>query len=345
MKTIETKIPNKEYKVHINSGILSNVDKYIDVYREIVIITDDFIPKQYLNTLKSKILNPLIFEVPMGESSKSIEIAYSIINEMIDKKISRGALLIALGGGVIGDLTGFIASIYMRGIDFIQIPTTLLSQIDSSIGGKVGINSENMKNSIGSFYQPKVVLIDPETLKTLSGKEFNNGISEMIKYGLIADKSLFYNILEKDISKNIEYYIGKCIEIKIDMVEKDEYDINIRQLLNFGHTIGHALEQYSNYGLLHGEAIGIGMNMMSFGYDYHNDLIKILNKYSLPLSFDYDIESIYNYIKTDKKVIANKLNIVLVKEVGNGFIKTIDINEVKEYLRWFYEYIWKNYWS
>lgn len=333
MKTININLPNKEYKVHIENGILSDIDKYIDVYREIVIVTDDFIPKQYLKVLKSKIANPLIFEVPTGESSKSIDMVYSIINEMIDSKISRGALMIALGGGVVGDLTGFIASIYMRGIDFIQIPTTLLSQIDSSVGGKVGINSENMKNSIGAFYQPKAVIIDPETLKTLSKKEFNNGIAEMIKYGLIADKSLFYDLLERDIEKNIEYYISKCIEIKRDIVVKDELDTGIRQILNFGHTIGHALEQHSNYELLHGEAISIGMYMMSSGFSYQNDLVQILNKYSLPYRHDYDRETILNYIKTDKKVMNNKLNVVLVKEVGNGLIKTISVNEFKEYLR------------
>lgn len=333
MKTININLPNKEYKVHIDSGLLSDIDKYIDVFREIVIVTDDFIPKQYLKLLTDKISSPLIFEVPMGETSKSIDVVYSIINEMIESNISRSALIIALGGGVIGDLTGFIASIYMRGIDFIQIPTTLLSQIDSSVGGKVGINSENMKNSIGAFYQPKVVLIDPETLNTLSEKEFNNGIAEMIKYGLIADKSLFYDLLNKNIKENIEYYISKCVEIKQSIVEVDELDTGIRQILNFGHTIGHALEQDSNYSLLHGEAVSLGMYLMSVGFTYHNDLVRILNKYSLPIKHDYDLETIFNYIKTDKKVMNNKLNIILVEEIGNGFIKTININDIKEYLR------------
>ncbi len=333
MKTIEINIPNKEYKVHINNGLLYDIDKYIDVNREIVIITDDFIPKEYLEILKTKIAIPLIFEVPMGESSKSIDIAYSIINEMIKENISRGALIIALGGGVIGDLTGFIASVYMRGIDYIQIPTTLLSQIDSSVGGKVGINSEAMKNSIGAFYQPKVVLIDPKTLNTLSEKEFNNGMAEMIKYGLIADKSLFYDILEKDVKENIDYYISKCVEIKRNVVVNDEFDTGIRQLLNFGHTIGHAIEQDSKYGLLHGEAVSIGMSLMSLNTTYQKDLVKTLNKYSLPLNYKYDLEIIYNFIKTDKKVNNNKLNIIVVEEVGNGLIKTIDLEDIKKYLR------------
>jgi 3-dehydroquinate synthase len=332
MKTIEINIPNKEYKVHINNGLLYDIDSYIDVFREIVIVTDDFIPKEYLKILKSKIANPLIFEVPMGESSKSIDIAYTIINEMIKENISRGALIIALGGGVIGDLTGFIASIYLRGIDFVQIPTTLLSQIDSSVGGKVGVNSEHMKNSIGAFYQPKVVLIDPETLNTLSKKEFNNGMAEMIKYGLIADKSLFYDIVEKDVKENITHYISKCVEIKRNVVVDDELDTGIRQLLNFGHTIGHAIEQDSKYELLHGEAISIGMNLMSLNTTYHKDLVKTLQKYCLPLSYKYDLETIYNYIKTDKKVKKNKLNIIVVEEVGNGLIKTINIEEIKKYL-------------
>jgi 3-dehydroquinate synthase len=333
MKTIEINIPNKEYKVHISNGLLYDVDKYIDVFREIVIVTDDFIPKEYLKILKTKIANPLIFEVPMGESSKSIDVAYTIINEMIKENISRGALIIALGGGVIGDLTGFIASVYMRGIDFIQIPTTLLSQIDSSVGGKVGINSENMKNSIGAFYQTKVVLIDPKTLNTLSDKEFNNGIAEMIKYGLIADKSLFYDILEKDVKENIEYYISKCVEIKRNVVVNDEFDTGIRQLLNFGHTIGHAIEQDSKYELLHGEAVSVGMNLMSMNTSYHKYLLKVLNKYSLPLNYKYDLETIYNFIKTDKKVKNNKLNIIVIEEIGNGLIKTINLEEIKKYLR------------
>lgn len=333
MKTIDVNIPNKEYKVHIKNGLLYDVDQYIDVNREIVIVTDDFIPKEYLKILKTKIANPTIFEVTMGETSKSIDVAYSIINEMIEEKISRNAIIIALGGGVVGDLTGFIASIYMRGIDFVQIPTSLLSQIDSSVGGKVGINSDKMKNSIGSFYQPIVVLIDPTTLATLPEKEFSNGMSEMIKYGLIADKALFYNILEKDVKKDIEYYISKCIEIKKNIVVADEYDNGLRQILNFGHTIGHAIEQDSAYKLLHGEAVSIGMNLMSINTTFHDDLVHALNKYNLPLNYDYDLETIYDYIKTDKKVKNKKLNIIVVKEVGNGLIKTINVDEIKKYLR------------
>jgi len=332
MKTISIPIKDNSYDVYINRGILSDISNYIDVNRQIVIITDDFIPKTYLNTIKEKMNNPLIFEVPQGETSKSMEIAYSIIENMIDSQITRKCLVIGLGGGVIGDLSGFIASIYMRGVDFIQIPTTLLSQIDSSIGGKVGVNAINMKNAIGSFYQPKLVLIDPNTLSTLSEREFNNGMAEMIKYGMIASKSLFNDILAENVNKNIEDYIEKCINIKKDIVINDVYDKGDRQLLNFGHTIGHAIEKYSDFSLLHGESISLGMILMSKKYNYYNDLIKILKKYSLPVQYEYNKEQIFKYIKTDKKASQNSLNIVLVEELGTSIIKKINIKEIKNYL-------------
>lgn len=332
MKIINIPIKDDSYNVYIKRELLFDISSYIDVNRQIVIITDDFIPKIYLNTITSQIDNPTIFEVPQGENSKSMEIVYSIIEDMITSKITRKCLIIALGGGVVGDLAGFIASIYMRGVDFIQIPTTLLSQIDSSIGGKVGINSTSMKNAIGSFYQPKMVLIDPNTLKTLAPREYNNGIAEMIKYGLIADKSLFKSLLEEDIYINIEKYIEKCINIKKDLVIKDVFDKGERQLLNFGHTIGHAIEKYSKYELLHGESISIGMALISKNYDYYEDLIRILKKYSLPTHYEYDIEELYEYIKTDKKASQNTLNIILVEELGRSIIKSINIEEIKYYL-------------
>ena len=332
MKTINIPIKDNSYNVYIKRGLLSDISNYIDLNREIIIITDDFIPKTYLNTIKKEMSNLNIFEVPQGEESKSMEIAYSIIEDMINTYITRNCLIIALGGGVIGDLAGFIASIYMRGVDFIQIPTTLLSQIDSSIGGKVGINASNMKNAIGSFYQPKMVLIDPNTLETLAEREFNNGIAEMIKYGMISDKSIFLDLLEKNIMLNIDDYIEKCIIAKKKYVINDVFDKGERQNLNFGHTIGHAIEKYSNFSLLHGESISIGMALMSKKYDYYDLLMKLFTKYSLPFNYEYDKEKLYNYIKTDKKATSNLLNIVLVEEIGTSFIKQINIEEIKNYL-------------
>ncbi|MCK5388347.1 MAG: 3-dehydroquinate synthase [Candidatus Izimaplasma sp.] len=332
MKTINIPIKDNSYNVYINRGLLSNIDNYIDQEREIVIITDDFIPKIYLNKVKANMSNVQVFEVPQGETSKSMEIAYSIMDEMVDSKITRNCLVIALGGGVVGDLAGFISSIYMRGVDFIQIPTTLLSQIDSSVGGKVGINASNMKNAIGSFYQPKMVLIDPDTLKTLSDREFNNGVAEMIKYGMIADKELFMNLLEKELAPNLVDYIEKCISIKKSFVVNDVFDHGNRQILNFGHTIGHAIEKYSQFNLLHGESISIGMVMMSKKYNYYSNLLKLLQKYSLPINYEYNKDKIFEYIQTDKKASADFISIILVEEIGTSLIKKIKIEEIKKYL-------------
>lgn len=330
MKIIDVPIPNKQYKVLIEEGILSKIDQYIDTNKDIVIISDDNIPKKYVDIIKPLLKNPITIFVPQGEQSKSMETAYSLINTLIEHKVTRSSILIALGGGVIGDLVGFVASIYMRGVDFVQIPTTLLSQIDSSIGGKVGVNAEKMKNAIGSFKQPILVLIDPTVLHTLDKRQISSGIAEMIKYSLIADKSLFKDLLVNDVFNDITSYITRCIMIKREIVLVDEFDYGKRQLLNFGHTIGHAIEQYSNYQLLHGEAIAVGMVKMSQDKDYLNDLLLILKKYNLPSSYDYDEEIIYNIISTDKKANGNKLNIILVESPGNGFIKEINVSDIKE---------------
>ncbi len=331
MRKVNIHIKETPYNVYIERNILKDIASYIDINREIVIITDDFIPKTYLNIIKEEMTNSLVFEVPHGETAKSMEIAYSILDDMVDSKITRNCLVIALGGGVVGDLAGFIASIYMRGVELMQIPTTLLSQIDSSVGGKVGINSSNMKNAIGAFYQPSLVLIDPTTLNTLSPKEFNNGLAEMIKYGMIADEALFSDLFNQDITKNIEEYIEKCIIIKKNYVINDVFDQGERQILNFGHTIGHAIEKHSNYAILHGEAVSIGMALMAQDYPCYDKLIKLLNKYNLPTSYNNN-KALYDYIKTDKKATNDTLNIILVPKIGTSIIKKIKITEIKNYL-------------
>lgn len=330
MFKLNVPLEGKEYNIIIKKGILNELGSHIDINKKYVIITDSNIPKKYLNSILPQLNDPFVIEVPEGETSKSINVAYEIINKMIEASISRSATIIALGGGVIGDLAGFVASIFMRGIDFIQIPTTLLSQIDSSVGGKVGINADKMKNAIGSFKQPKLVLIDPYTLFTLEQRQLNNGLAEMIKYGLIKDRSLFYDLQSKDVFQNIEEYIYRCVSIKNEVVLEDEFDFGERQLLNFGHTIGHAIEQESKYKLLHGECVAIGMFLMAKGETYEEDLKNLLIKYNLPYTHNYPVETLFNYIKTDKKVANNTLNIILVKEVGNGFIKPIKIQDIKE---------------
>ncbi|QMS84932.1 3-dehydroquinate synthase [Candidatus Xianfuyuplasma coldseepsis] len=332
MLKVPVVLPGREYNIIIEQHCLQHINDYVDPSREIVIITDDNIPKQYLNTIAPLLGDPFTLFVPQGESSKSMEMAQLLCEKMLKEGITRNALILALGGGMVGDLAGFVASIYMRGIDYIQIPTTLLSQIDSSVGGKVGVNASIMKNAIGAFKQPQLVLIDSTTLQTLDQRQVNSGIAEMIKYGLIASKSLFKALLEDDILPNIDNYIYECVSIKRDVVIKDERDTGVRQILNFGHTIGHAIEQASKYQLLHGEAVAIGMVIMAKNKSYYNDLIHLLAKYNLPTSYEYDKDEIYQYITTDKKATKTSLNIIVVDEVGNGYIEPIEISQIKEKL-------------
>ena len=332
MKKVHVSLEKNSYDVLIEKGLLSKLSEYVDKDKEYLIITDTNIPREYIMTVKSQLNVTLVYALQPGESLKCAEKVNEIIEDMIAHSIPRSITLVALGGGVIGDFTGFIASIYMRGVDFIQIPTSLLSQVDSSVGGKVGINSKTMKNAIGSFYQPKIVFIDPNTLVTLEKRHFNNGMAELIKHGLIAGKSLYEDLVKKDINSDIEDFIYRSVTIKRDIVIQDVTDKGIRQLLNFGHTLGHAIEQDSGYSLLHGEAIAIGMLMMIKDPSLYNKVRNLLQKYNLPVIYTYDEERIFNYVKTDKKISGNLLNIILLSEEGNAFIKTININQIKEYM-------------
>lgn len=332
MIKVHVPIPNNEYDVFIENGILNTIENYIDISQKYVVITDSNVAPLYLEKITSKLLDYQRYIIPPGEHSKSMEMAYSLINKMINDNVTRDYTVLSLGGGVVGDLSGFIASIYMRGIKYIQVPTTLLSQIDSSVGGKVGINSEKMKNAIGNFLQPIKVIIDPTTLHTLPKREISSGMAEMIKYAIIKSKPLF-NDIQKDFDiADISQKIATCVTIKSNIVRNDVYDLKERQLLNFGHTIGHAIEQYYNYSITHGEAVAIGMVKMSVGKPYYDTLLELLNKYDLPSTIEYDKDKIFTFITTDKKVTSNTLNIVLAESVGNGYIKPINLTEIKAYL-------------
>lgn len=332
MKKVHVSLDKNSYDVLIEKGLLSRVSEFLDTDKEYLIITDTNIPREYILTVKSQLNVTLVYALQPGESLKCAEKANEVIEDMIAHSIPRSITLIALGGGVVGDFTGFIASVYMRGVDFIQIPTSLLSQVDSSVGGKVGINSKTMKNAIGSFYQPKIVFIDPNTLQTLEKRHFNNGMAELIKHGLIAGKSLYEDLMKKDITNDIEDFIYRSIVIKRDIVIQDVTDKGVRQLLNFGHTLGHAIEQDSGYSLLHGESIAIGMLMMIKEPSLYNKVRDLFQKYNLPVTYTYDTDKIYNYIKTDKKISGNLINVILLKNEGNAFIKTINLEQIKEYM-------------
>lgn len=351
MRQIEIKLKENTYRIHIEKGVFRKIPSLIkEVYSEekIFIVTDYNVYKFYGEKLREMLekegFEVFLLKVKPGEESKSLGTATEVYKELLRAKISRSNLIVSLGGGVVGDLTGFVAATYLRGVPYIQIPTTLLSQVDSSIGGKVGINLSEGKNLVGSFYHPKKVIIDPEVLNTLENKVFKDGLGEVIKYGCIKHSELFYNILNynsiEELKDNMEYIIYTCCYIKKEIVEEDEKDLGLRMILNFGHTLGHAIEKYFNYEkYTHGEAVSIGMHYItkvseSLGYTKRgtsDKILDILKKYEI----DYNIPSmnmkeVLDIIALDKKNLHKGINLILLKEIGEAFIEKMELENLAE---------------
>ncbi|WP_291644231.1 3-dehydroquinate synthase [Clostridium sp.] len=352
-RNIIVKLPDKKYPIYIQKGLIQNIGSEIKkIYsnKKIIIITDQNVESIYgekiENSLKEEnfVVKKVIIEP--GEKSKSFETLQDVCEEILEFGLSRGDLIIAFGGGVVGDLGGFAASILLRGITFIQIPTTLLAQIDSSVGGKVAINSINGKNLIGSFYQPKAVFIDPDLLNTLCHRVFNDGMGEVIKCAAIKDEKLFYKLLEYDtveiLMNNIDEIIYTCCNIKKNVVEVDEKDVGERMLLNFGHTIGHAIEKLYNYETFtHGEGVAMGMiaitkNSELLGITESGTLkllVKLINKYNLPSELpNMDKDEFFKVLLLDKKNINENMNLILLEKIGCGFIKKINRDDIDKYV-------------
>ena len=343
-------LKDRSYPIIIEKGLINRVSEEIrKVYKgkKIFIITDDNVNKYYGGKISEE-LKKNDFEVKLlalkpGEETKNFNTLPIVYNELLDFNLTRSDLIIALGGGVIGDLAGFVASTYLRGVDFVQIPTSLLAQVDSSVGGKVAVDLDRGKNLVGSFYHPKCVLIDPEVLNTLEDRFFIDGMAEVIKYGCIKDKE-FFDYLEKmennkQLINNMEVVIHKCCDIKRQVVENDEKDKGERMLLNFGHTLGHAIEQHYNYTKYsHGEGVAIGMYVIS-KISEEKGLTKkgtsqrikdILVKYNLPYELDVNIEETLEAINLDKKKLGNDLNIIILKEIGSSEIYKTTAEFLKE---------------
>jgi 3-dehydroquinate synthase len=337
----------------IEKGIIKNAGREIrKVYsnKKIAVVTDENVFGLYGEILKESLaaenFTPTFIVIKPGEQSKTVDILKYVYSNLVSMGITRGDLIVALGGGVVGDLAGFAASTYLRGIDFVQIPTSLLAQIDSSIGGKVAVNLDEGKNLIGSFYHPKLVLVDPEVLNTLPEKFLKDGLGEAIKYGCIKDKELFTMMLEikseLELLDNIEDIIFRCLTIKKETVEMDEKDKGIRMLLNFGHTIGHAIEKYFNYEKYsHGEAVSVGMYWITkkseeLGITEKGtcDKIKeILENYGIEYMAPHvNNEEIRKIILVDKKNISGKLNLILLKNIGNAFIYSLPEEETSKFI-------------
>ena len=340
MKRLNIDLADRSYDILINRNLLSKVGEFISKRLEpsrSIIITHPSVRKLFGEKIESGLANvgqsPGVIEIPEGETSKSLQQVELVYDRMLEMKCDRKSVLIALGGGVVGDLTGFIAATYQRGIPLIQIPTTLLSQVDSSVGGKTAVNHPRGKNMIGAFYQPKLVVIDLDTLRTLPKKELRAGLAEVVKYGVIADAKLFAfleNNTEKILSLDsdcLEHIIETSCAIKARVVEKDERESRHRMILNFGHTFGHSIETLTNYTeYLHGEALSIGMvqaALLSVEIGLCNEDIPIritnlLKKIGLPIQApDLKSKDIIESMCHDKKSSHNKLRFVLAKAIGS----------------------------
>ena len=322
-----------DYNVIVESNILNNLSKYIDCNRRYFVISDETVASLYEDTILKQLPNCVIHVVESGEKSKSIDVYEKCLLMLAQRQFSRNDTIIALGGGVVGDLAGFVAATYLRGIDFIQIPTTTLSQIDSSIGGKVAINLGGIKNFVGAFKQPKLVLVDPFVLKTLNETDFINGLVEAIKLGIIFDDKILYLFEKNDLKNNLEQIITLSLEIKKMIVEKDPFENDVRKSLNFGHTIGHGIESFYNFDQVkHGEAVAVGILKMINNDEIRNRVIKIYEMLNIKQDISYDKEIVYNYIINDKKINNGRISIIICNEINRYEIKDIKIEEIKKYM-------------
>ncbi len=328
---IPVSLNERSYDVVLESGALNKINELLNLNRKVMIVTDSGVPSKYSLTVKEHSKEGYIFTVSEGEESKSLESFKDILSFMLEKSFSRKDCVVAVGGGVIGDLAGFCAACYMRGVDFYNIPTTVLSQVDSSVGGKTAVNLSGIKNPIGAFYQPKKVLIDFETLKTLPKRQISNGLSEALKMAATFDKELFSLFEEGDPFNSIEEIIARAVSLKRDVVEKDERESGLRKVLNFGHTIGHGIEsEGAQNGLYHGECVSIGMVAVTKG-SVRERISEALKKLSLPTSCNLSPDKIYAAMLHDKKTEGGKIDAVFVNEIGSFEIVKTDPDEL--YLR------------
>ena len=325
--TIHMDLGPDSYDILIERGILAKAGQHLNLNRRVLVVTDTGVPEVYAKALAGQCRNSVICTVETGEGSKSLTVFGQLMQTMLEHDFSRKDCVVAVGGGVVGDLSGFAASAYMRGIDFYNIPTTLLSQIDSSIGGKTAINLGGVKNIVGAFYQPKKVLIDPDLLKTLPPRQIANGMAEAIKMSLTSDKELFELFETQDIESNLEEIILRSLNTKKAVVEQDEKEAGLRKILNFGHTVGHGIESTSE--LYHGEAVAQGMLSMC-GETLRPRVIKVLKKCNLYWELQYDWDRITQVAFHDKKADGGSVTVTLVQEPGTYELKTMGCLDVIE---------------
>lgn len=346
MKTV-TVNASTTYDVHIGSGLLAQLGRQVrsltKATKTCIVSDSNVFPlhgEAAVSSLQAADLEVLNFVFPAGEESKSGTVYLELLNFLADNQMTRSDCLIALGGGVVGDLTGFAAATYLRGIPFIQAPTTLLAAVDSSVGGKTAIDLPAGKNLCGAFYQPRAVLCDTETLNTLPRDIFLDGCAEVIKYGILYDADFFAYLANTRADFDREAVIARCVELKRDVVAQDEFDTGARMKLNLGHTIGHGVEARSEFSLSHGKSVAIGMAMVaraaaansSCTNDTKNQILSILRSFGLPTQTDYTAEELYTYTLSDKKRAGGSVSLIIPHAIGDCRITPTPVEELKSFI-------------
>ena len=350
MRTVPVHTPSSDYPVKIGRGLLDTLGTEIractNAKKCVLVSGENVFPiygERAMHSLRAEGFETESVVFPSGEETKSLRRYEELLNQMTKQKLTRSDCLVALGGGVTGDLTGFAAATYQRGIPYIQVPTSLLAAVDSSVGGKTAVNLPTAKNQVGAFYQPALVLCDVDALRTLPARELRAGFAEVIKDAVIADPDLFDSLQREEY--DLESVIETCVRMKAEIVEEDEHDLGRRRLLNLGHTFGHAVEARSGYQYLHGEAVAIGTAMICraavrmgrLDPASRNAVLDLLRQYELPINCEYTAEQLFEILLLDKKIASGKLNLVVPKSIGWCEIVPVGKSELRNWLEASYE--------
>lgn len=327
---ITVELGKNSYDITIGHGLLAKAGEYMNLRRKVLVVTDSGVPELYARTVAACCESPVVVTIPQGENSKSFENFRLLLSRMLRSGFTRTDCVVAVGGGVVGDLAGFAAASFMRGVDFYNIPTTVLSQVDSSVGGKVAIDLDGIKNCVGAFHQPKAVLIDPEVLKTLPRRQIANGLAEAVKMAVNFDEQLLSRFENEDYEEHIDEIIAASLRIKAAVVKADEKEAGLRRVLNFGHTIGHGIETAAGLdALYHGECVALGMLPMCAD-DLRPRVKAILERLQLPTACSVDPNAVWEAISHDKKLSGNTITVVYAPKAGSFELRAMPIGDLKE---------------
>ncbi len=339
---------SRDYEVLIGAGLLDELGsrlRRVSGAKTAAVISGEHVFPLYgaraIASLEAAGFRVIHYVLPQGEAAKSLAVYGKLLDFLSVNRMTRGDVLVALGGGVTGDLTGFAAATYQRGVGFVQVPTTLLAAVDSSVGGKTAINLPTGKNQVGCFYQPLLVLCDPTVLDTLPEEEFRCGSAEVLKYGVLGSRAFFDELVRTPIHKQLEHVIRTCVEMKRDIVAEDEFDRGKRQLLNLGHSFGHAVEACSGFTVLHGQAVAIGMAAITraaaakgcCSQETVDELLAALEQFGLPTHTEYPLDDMVRSVYTDKKLDGDTMHLVVPEAIGRCRIQAVPITEVRDWMR------------